>query len=67
MIKVKQPWRKQRVASEFLLLKKKTAFNISRRPKQVYSGNARDYRTVTRWVKQINDGQEKPEPVRNWS
>ena len=26
-----------------------------------------DYSTVTRRIKPINDGQEEPEPFRNWS
>ena len=65
MIDAKQSRQKQRVVIEFLLLEGKTALNISRRPKQVYSGNVVDYSTVTRRVKRINNGQEEPEPVRN--
>ena len=60
MIAPKQSQQKQRVFVEFLLQGRKTAQNISRRPKQVYGDSAIDYSTVTRWVKQINDGQEEP-------
>ena len=66
MIDAKQSRQKQRGVIEFLLLKAKTTLNISRRPKQEYSGNAADYSTVTRLVMRINDGQEEPEPDRNW-
>ena len=67
MIDTKQPRQKQRVVIEFLLFEGKTALNITRRPKQVYTGNAVDYSTVMRQVKRINDQQKKPEPVRKWS
>ena len=60
MIAPKQSRQKKRVVIEFLLSKGETAQNISRRLKQVYGDGAIDYSTVTRWVKQINDGQEKP-------
>ena len=43
MIDAKQSRQKQKVVIELLLLEEKTALNISRRPKQVYSGNAVDY------------------------
>ena len=66
MIDAKQSRQKRRVVIEFLLLEEKTTLNTSRRPKQLYSGNAVDYSTVTRRVKRINDEQEKPESVRNW-
>ena len=56
----KQSWQKQRVVIEFLLSERKTAQNISRRLKQVCSDVVIDYSKVMRWVKQINDGQEKP-------
>ena len=65
MIEAKQSRQKLRVVIEFLQLEAKTAFNISKKPKQVCRGNAVDYSTVTRRVKRINDGQKKPEPVRN--
>ena len=45
---------KQRVAIEFLLLEGETVQNISRSLKQVYGDIA-----MTRWVNQINDGQEE--------
>ena len=67
MIDAEQSRQKQRVVIEFLPLKKKTALNISKRLKQVYSGNAVDYRTVTRRVKRIDDGQDEFKPIRNWS
>ena len=67
MIDTKQPRQKQRVVIELLLFEGKTALNISRRPKQVYTSNAVDYSTVMGQVKRINDEQEKPEPVRKWS
>ena len=60
MIAPKQSRQKQRVAIEFLLSEGDTAQIISRRLKQVYGDGAIDYSTVTRWLKQINDGQEKP-------
>ena len=60
MIAPKQSWQKQTVVIEFLLSEGETAQNISRRLKQVYGDGAIDYSTVTRWVKRINDGQEKP-------
>ena len=60
MIAPKQSWQKQRVVIEFLLSEGETAQNISRRLKQVYGDGVMDYSTVTRWVKQINDGQEEP-------
>ena len=37
-----------------------TAQNISRRVMLVYGDGAIDYSIVTRWVNQINDGQEEP-------
>ena len=58
MIAPKQSWKKQRVI-EFLLLERETAQNISTRLKQAYGEGAIDYSTVTRWVKQFNDGKEK--------
>ena len=67
MIDAEQSRQKQRVVIEFLPLKKKTALNISKRLKQVYSGNAVDYRTVTRRVKRIDDEQDEFKPIRNWS
>ena len=60
MIAPKQSWQKQRVVIEFLLSEEETSQNISRRQKQVYGDSAIDYNTVTRWVKQINDGQKEP-------
>ena len=60
MIAPKQSQQKQRVVIEFLLSKGETAQNISKRLKQVYGDGAMDYSTVTRWVKRINDRQEKP-------
>ena len=36
-----------------------TASNISRRLKQLYGDVVGDNSTLTRWVKRINDGQEK--------
>ena len=61
MIAPKQSWQKQRVVIEFLLSKGETAQNISRKLKQVYGDGAIDYSsTVPRWVKRINDEQEKP-------
>ena len=60
MIAPKQSRQKQRVAIELLLSEGETAQNISRRQKQVYGDGVIDYNTVTRWVKQINDGQEEP-------
>ena len=59
MIAPKQSRQKQRVV-EFLLLEGDTAQNISKRLKQVYGDGVIDYSTVMRWVKRINDGQEKP-------
>ena len=59
MIAPKQSLQKQRVVIKFLLSEGETAQNICRRLKQVYGDGARDYSTVTRWVKQINDGQGK--------
>ena len=59
MIAPKQSQQKQRVVIEFLLSEGETAQNISRRMKQVYGDGAIDCSTVTRWVKQINDGQEE--------
>ena len=59
MIAPKQSCQKQRVAIEFLS-EGETAQNISKRLKQVYGDSLIDYSTVTRWVKQINDGQEEP-------
>ena len=56
----KQSWQKQRIVIEFLLWEGETAQNISRRLKQVYGDGAIDIGTLTRCVKQINDGQEKP-------
>ena len=52
--------KKQRVVIEILLPEAETAQNISRRLKQVYGECAINHSTVTRWVKQINDGQEEP-------
>ena len=60
MIPPKQSRQKQRVLIEFLLSEGETAQNISRKLKQVYGDGAIDYSIVTRWVKRINDGQEKP-------
>ena len=60
MIAPKQSRQKQRVVIEFLLSEGETAHNISRRLNQVYDDGAIDYSTVTRWVKQINNGQEGP-------
>ena len=60
MIAPKQSWQKQRAVIEFLLSGGETAQNISRRLKQVYGDSAIDYSTVTRWVKQIDNGQEEP-------
>ena len=60
MIAPKQSRQKQRVVIEFLVSAGETAQNISRRLKQVYGYGAIDYSTVTRWVKQISDGQEEP-------
>ena len=60
MIATNQSQQKQRVVTEFLLSNGETARNISRRLKQVYGDGAIDYSTVTRWVKQINNGQEEP-------
>ena len=60
MISPKQSWQKQRVVIEFLVSKGEAAQNISRRLKQVYIDSVIDYSTVTRWVKQINDGQKEP-------
>ena len=59
MIAPNQSLQKQRVVIELLLSKGETAQNINRRLKQVYSDDTIDYSTVTRWVKQINDGQEE--------
>ena len=56
----KQSRQKQRVVIQFLLSERETAWNISRRLKQVYGDGAIDYSTVTRWVKRINDGREEP-------
>ena len=66
MIVPKQTWQKQRVVIEFLLSEEETAQNLSRRLKQVYSDGSIDYSTVTRWVKRINDGQEKPVESNLW-
>ena len=60
MIVPKQSRQKQEVVIEFLLSEGETDQNISRRLKQVYGDGAIDYSTVTRWVKQINDGQGEP-------
>ena len=60
MIAPKQYRQKQKVVIEFLLSAGETAQNINRRIKQVYGDGTIDYSTVTRWVKRINDGQEKP-------
>ena len=60
MIAPKRSRQKQRLVSEFLLSKGETAQNIGRRLKQVYGDGAIDYSTMTRWVEQINDGQEEP-------
>ena len=60
MIAPKQSQQKQRVVIEFLLSEGETALNISRRLKKVYGDDAIDYSTMTRGVKQINDGQEEP-------
>ena len=60
MIAPKQSRQKQRVVIQFLLSEGETAWNISRRLKQVYGDGAIDYSTVTRWVKRINDGREEP-------
>ena len=60
MIAPEQSRQKQRVVIEFLLSKGEKAQNISRRLNQVYGDGAIDYSTVTRWAKQINDGQEEP-------
>ena len=60
MIAPKQSRQKQKVVIEFLLSEGETAQNISRRLKQMYGDGAIDYSIVTRWMKQINDGQEKP-------
>ena len=65
MIDAKQSRQKQRVVFEFLPVEKKTALNLSRRPKQGYSSNAVDYSTMTRRAKRIGNGQEEPEPIRN--
>ena len=54
MIAAKQSWQKL----EFLLSEGEKGQNISTRLKQVYGDSAIDYSTVTRWVKQINDGQK---------
>ena len=59
MIAPKQSRQKQRVVIEFLLSEGETAQNVSRRLKQVYGDGAIDYSTVTRRVKQINNGQEE--------
>ena len=56
MIAPKQSRQKQRVVIEFLLSEGDTAQIISRMLKQVCGDGAIDYSTVTRWVKQINDG-----------
>ena len=60
IITPKQSQQKQKVVIEFLLSEEETAQNISRRLKRVYGDGVIDYSTVMRWVKQINDGQEKP-------
>ena len=60
LIAPKQSRQKQKVVIEFLLSEGETAQNISRRLKQMYGDGAIDYSIVTRWMKQINDGQEKP-------
>ena len=60
MIAPKQSRQKQRVVIEFLLSEGGTTQIISRMLKQVYGDGAIDYSTVTRWVKEINDGQEEP-------
>ena len=64
MIAPKQSLQKQRVVIEFLLSEVETAQNISRRLKQVYGDGAIGYRTVTRWLKRINDGQEEKRSLR---
>ena len=63
MIAPKQSRQKQRIDIEFLPPEGETAQNISRRLKQVYGDGAIDYSTVTRWVKQINNGQEEPAEI----
>ena len=63
IIAPKQSRQKQRVVIKFLLLEGETAQKISRRLKQVYGEGAIDYSTVTRWVKQINDGLVEREPA----
>ena len=60
MIAPKQYRQKQRVIIELLSSDGETAQNISRWLKQVYGDGTTDYSIVTRWVKRINDGQEKP-------
>ena len=60
MIAPKQSRQKQRVVIEFLMSDGEIAQNITRRIKQVYGDGAINYSTATRWVKQINDGQEEP-------
>ena len=60
MIAPKQSRQKQSVVIEFLVSEGETAQNINRRLKQVYGDGAINYSTVTRWVKQINDGQQEP-------
>ena len=59
MIAPNQSRQKQKVVIEFLLLEREIAQNI-RRLKLVYGAGAINYGTVTRWVKQINDGQKEP-------
>ena len=59
MIVPEKSRQKQRVVIQFLLSEGETAQNRSGRLKQVYGDGAIDYSTVTRWVKRINDGQEK--------
>ena len=49
-----------KVVIKLLQSEGETALNISRRLKRVYCDNAVDCSTVTRWVKRINDKQEKP-------
>ena len=59
MIAPKQSRQKPKFVIEFLLSERETAQNISRRLWQVYGDDAIDS-TVTRWVKQINNGQKEP-------
>ena len=59
MMAPNQSRQKQRVVIEFRLLEEETAQNMSRRIKQLYGDGAIDYSTMTRRVKQIDDGQEE--------